>query len=156
MESLPADLGGAPPPVGSLLDAFDRATLKIAIAPPRIAFASSVSGQILGSDAVEIRYWRRQDRAYFRFSEAISALHAQGTRVFPVAGPESAEAAIVSTGFPEPTLVLDSLQAGEWDWSAMLKSLKMLYLGGVRVDWVGFDRDYARSKIEAPTYPFQR
>jgi acyl transferase domain-containing protein len=71
MESLPADPGGAPPPVGSLLDAFDRATLKIAIAPPRIAFASSVSGQILGSDAVEIRYWRRQNRASFRFSEAI-------------------------------------------------------------------------------------
>jgi hypothetical protein len=50
-------------------------------------------------------------------------------------------------------LVLDSLQAGESDWSARLKSLKILYLGGVRVDSVGFDRDYARSKIEAPTYP---
>jgi hypothetical protein len=53
-------------------------------------------------------------------------------------------------------LVLNSLPAGESDWSATLKSLETFYLGDVRVDWVGFDRDYARSKIEARTYPFQR
>jgi acyl transferase domain-containing protein len=156
MDSLPPGSGAPSLPVGSVLEAFDRATLKIAIAPPRIAFASSVGGEIMGSDAVEPQYWRRQVRASFRSSEAISVLHARGARVFLVAGPEWSEAATVSTAFPEPTLVLNSLQTGESDWSAMLKSLKTLYLAGVCVDWVGFDRDYARSKIEAPTYPFQR
>ena len=27
---------------------------------------------------------------------------------------------------------------------------------GVKVDWSGFDRDYPRSKVVLPTYPFQR
>ena len=157
MESLPADPGGAPPPVGSLLDAVDRATLKIAIAPPRIAFASSCQRSNLGlGRGRDPLLAAAGPRFLSGFLKPFSALHPQGTRVFLVAGPESAEAAIVSNSFPEPTFVLDSLPAGESDWSAMLKSLKMLYLGGVRVDSVGFDRDYARSKIEAPTYPFRR
>jgi acyl transferase domain-containing protein len=147
---------GAPPPVGSLLDAFDRATLKIAIAPPRIAFASVSAVKSWARTRSRSVIGGGRTALLSGFLKPFSALHPQGTRVFLVAGPESAEAAIVSNSFPEPTLVLDSLQAGESDWSAMLKSLKMLYLGGVRVDSVGFDRDYARSKIEAPTYPFRR
>ena len=38
----------------------------------------------------------------------------------------------------------------------MLWSLAKLYVQGVKVDWVGFDRDYQRQKVTLPTYLFQR
>jgi SAM-dependent methyltransferase len=38
----------------------------------------------------------------------------------------------------------------------MLESLGSLYQEGANVDWVGFDRDYQRRIVKAPTYPFQR
>jgi myxalamid-type polyketide synthase MxaB len=39
----------------------------------------------------------------------------------------------------------------------MLESLAELYVQGIRVDWLSFDRDYSRSKVSGlPTYPFQR
>src|SRR6185312_227359 len=41
-------------------------------------------------------------------------------------------------------------------WNEMLGSLAQLYARGVEIDWVTFDRDYARRKLSLPTYPFQR
>lgn len=42
------------------------------------------------------------------------------------------------------------------DWSGLCDRLAKLYVRGAAVDWVGFDRGYARHKIELPSYPFQR
>ncbi len=42
------------------------------------------------------------------------------------------------------------------DWQALLAALGRLYVSGVRVDWAGFDRDFPRSRLVLPTYPFQR
>jgi acyl transferase domain-containing protein len=42
------------------------------------------------------------------------------------------------------------------DWPTLLKNLARLYVSGVEVDWVGFDRDYRRYPLVLPTYPFQR
>lgn len=142
--------------VGPLLREFDRFVRTVPFGPSRIPFASSITGQIMGPDAFTRHYWLQQARASMRFSEAIGSLFARGARIFLAAGPELPVARIPAAEFPKRALVLSSLQAGKSDWSRMLETLKALYLEGVSVDWVGFDRDYARSKIEAPTYPFQR
>ena len=57
---------------------------------------------------------------------------------------------------PEGGLWLASMRAGRDDWDEMLASLSQLYVHGVEVDWVGFDHDYPRQKVNLPTYPFQR
>ena len=38
----------------------------------------------------------------------------------------------------------------------MLESLQALYVAGADIDWAGFDRDYPRTRVALPTYPFQR
>jgi acyl transferase domain-containing protein len=53
-------------------------------------------------------------------------------------------------------LWLPSLEADSLNWDRVLRSLGELYVRGAPVDWIGFDRDYARRRIQAPTYPFQR
>jgi acyl transferase domain-containing protein len=145
----------ASPRVEPWLGAFDPATRKATITPSSVLFASGVTGRIMAQGPLDRHYWQRHARAPVRFREAAVALHARGARVFLVAGPESPSAPILSD-VAESVLVLSSLRAVESDWLTMLNSLKRLYLTGAHVDWVGFDRDYTRSKIEAPTYPFQR
>ena len=51
---------------------------------------------------------------------------------------------------------MSTLRKGRGDWQQVLESLAELYVHGVEVDWVGFDRPYSRRKVELPTYPFQR
>ncbi|MEQ6356270.1 amino acid adenylation domain-containing protein [Lysinibacillus sp. M3] len=41
-------------------------------------------------------------------------------------------------------------------WRILLRMLGRLYTQGVKVDWKSFDRDFARMRVHAPTYPFQR
>jgi NADPH:quinone reductase-like Zn-dependent oxidoreductase/SAM-dependent methyltransferase/acyl carrier protein len=52
--------------------------------------------------------------------------------------------------------MLPSLRENKSDWQQMLSSLGELYVRGVEIDWVGFDRTYQRRKVILPTYPFQR
>ena len=51
---------------------------------------------------------------------------------------------------------LTCVEAGRGGWDGVLRSLGELYVRGAPVDWIRFDRDYARRRIQAPTYPFQR
>ncbi|MGF1479092.1 MAG: type I polyketide synthase [Cyanophyceae cyanobacterium] len=54
---------------------------------------------------------------------------------------------------PEIFTVSEYPQLG---WEQILESLAQLYVQGATIDWVAFDRDYARQKVVLPTYPFQR
>ncbi|RKZ75434.1 MAG: short-chain dehydrogenase, partial [Candidatus Parabeggiatoa sp. nov. 1] len=51
---------------------------------------------------------------------------------------------------------LVSLRQGQDDWQQLLHSLGSLYVRGAPIDWLGFDHDYPRQRVELPTYPFQR
>src|SRR5690606_18844513 len=57
---------------------------------------------------------------------------------------------------PEAITGLGSLRRGQGDWETILASLGELYVAGIDVDWVAFDRPYAPRRIVLPTYPFQR
>jgi acyl carrier protein len=51
---------------------------------------------------------------------------------------------------------LPSLRKGQSDWQVMLSSLASLYVRGVKVDWLGVEKDSSHSRLMLPTYPFQR
>jgi acyl transferase domain-containing protein/acyl carrier protein len=42
------------------------------------------------------------------------------------------------------------------DWQQLLENLGQLYIRGASINWSAFDKDYSRSKLALPTYPFQR
>lgn len=48
------------------------------------------------------------------------------------------------------------IRSGSTDWKGLLTILAQLYLKGVKVNWLGYDRDYHRRRLSLPTYPFQR
>jgi acyl transferase domain-containing protein/acyl carrier protein len=49
-----------------------------------------------------------------------------------------------------------TLSSDSEPWAAVLDRLASLYVTGVEIDWVAFDRGYDRRKIALPTYPFER
>ena len=62
------------------------------------------------------------------------------------------------TAIPEDTVTyyLPSLRESQDDWQQILATLSELYVRGVEVDWVEFNRGYQQRKVVLPTYPFQR
>src|SRR5207247_335988 len=124
----------------------------------RIALVSKRTGRLAGAEEVwSAGYWRRHAREAVCFGDGMVALREQGYRVFVEVGPSPTLLGMGRQCVPEGTGVwLPSLRNGREDWPQMLESLGRLYVEGVRVDWAGFDRDYARRKVALPTYPFER
>jgi acyl transferase domain-containing protein len=87
----------------------------------------------------------------------MESLRDLGCAVFLEASPKPQLLGMGSQCLPEDEGVwLPSLRPSCADWEQMLLSLGELYVRGAPIDWIGFDQDYARSRVILPTYPFQQ
>ncbi|MCX6046447.1 MAG: SDR family NAD(P)-dependent oxidoreductase, partial [Chloroflexi bacterium] len=151
-----------------VLDAFEAAVRQVPLALPRCGVVSSMTGQVVTRELTDPIYWRQHLRNTVRFDLGITTLHEQGIGIFLEIGPKPtllgmAEQSLDKEsgrqgdrGTSVPSLLLPSLREGHSDWQQLLTSLGILYGQGIQIDWVAFDRDYARRKVVLPTYPFQR
>jgi acyl transferase domain-containing protein/acyl carrier protein len=139
-----------------ILAPFEEAAAKVSYAPPRIALVSNVTGTLAGAEVTEPSYWRRQIREPVRFESGVETLVAAKCDVLIEVGPHPALMAGSESGPARERLWVPSLRRGRDDWTTLLTSVARLYAAGVPIDWVGFDRPYARRRLELPTYPWQR
>ncbi|HEY7509196.1 MAG TPA: beta-ketoacyl synthase N-terminal-like domain-containing protein, partial [Vicinamibacteria bacterium] len=144
------------PLMDPVLDAFERVAGGVAFAAPRRAIVSNLTGAVAREELTQAAYWRRHLREPVRFADGMAALHRLGCRTFLEIGPHPALLGPARACVPEGAAWLPSLRRGRDEWPQMLESLSELHVRGVEVDWAGFDRDYARRKVVAPRYPFQR
>ena len=144
------------PLLDPVLDEFEAIGRTVRYAPPQTALVSTLTGEMAdGNTPFTGSYWRRQARQPVRFSAALDCMYNQGIRHFVEVGPKPVLAGIGLEAYPE-TKWFASLTPGRPDWEQLLETLRALYLEGVAVNWAGFDGDYARARVHAPTYPFQR
>ena len=116
-----------------------------------------MTGRAIENEPVDAAYWRRHIRSTVRFAEGMSALAEQELQAMLEVGPTASLAGMGRRCLPDAgVLWLPSLRKGQEDWPTLLDSLSQLYLLGAKIDWQGFDRDYARHKLILPTYPFER
>lgn len=135
---------------------FQRVAAQIEYAAPRLTLISNVSGDVIRDGDLGAQYWCKHAREPVRFAEGMGALYRAGCDVFIEIGPQP-----VLLGMGRQCLVEDKLQwlptlRPKREWAQLLESLAALHVRGADLDWVGFDRDYARRKAALPTYPFQR
>ncbi len=117
-----------------ILEPLERAASRCRPAPPTIALALGLTGELLGSEPPGADYWRRQARSPVLFARALASLDAAlerirpgGPRVFLEIGPRP-----VLLGFARHALkregrtLLASLREGRGDWAAMLDALASL------------------------------
>ncbi len=145
------------PLMNPILDEFEIAARGVRHAPPRIGLVSNLTGAFVKPGQIDAQYWRRHVASPVRFGASMQGLYDQGYRVFVEIGPMPTLATMAKRFLSgEDVRWLASLRQGRSDWSQLLESLSVLYVGGVGVDWEGFDGDYSRRRVALPTYPFER
>jgi acyl transferase domain-containing protein len=146
------------PLIEPMLDAFEKAASQVQFKIPRLPLISNLTGKTLPPEYIpDANYWRRHTREPVRFMAGTNTLFEHGYELFLEISPKPILSRIGQKCQQEVTATwLPSLAPGKEDWQVLLESLSALYVQGVDVNWNGFDRDYSRSRLSLPTYPFQR
>ncbi|AOX00475.1 hypothetical protein BJP34_14335 [Moorena producens PAL-8-15-08-1] len=140
-----------------MLAEFETVAKQVTYSQPKIPLISNVTGQKVGDEITAPEYWVEHIRQPVRFAESMQTLHEQGYELFLEIGPKPILLGMGRQCVPDDVGVwLPSLRPGVEEWEQMLSSLGKLYVKGLKVDWSGFDKDYAAQKVALPTYPFQR
>ncbi|MFZ5894825.1 MAG: type I polyketide synthase [Myxococcota bacterium] len=137
---------------------FERVAARTPLSKPKIPLISNLTGQRVGAEIAQPKYWVDHVREPVRFSDAITAADREGCRIFLELGPHPT---LITMGqqclSPDVRRTwLPSVRKGADDWSDLLESLGTLYTQGVSVDWKAFDAGYRRTRVSIPHYPFQR
>jgi len=147
------------PLMDPMLEEFGRICAEVKYEKPKLTLISNVTGLPAGDEVCTPEYWRDHVRKPVAFVSGIGALVQDGARLFLEIGPkpvlngmaqqfvEQTDATWLAS-LPDPRQKLT-------DWEEMLGSLGALYVRGAAIDFKGFDRDYARRKVDLPTYRFQ-
>ncbi len=142
-----------------MLEEWETVANQISYNQPRIPVISNVTGTTADRNIATAKYWVAHVRQPVRFAQGMNTLHELGYEVFIEIGPKPVLLGMgreCLVGTKGQKLWLPSLRSGKPDWVQILESLGQLYIQGVKIDWLGFDRDYPRQKVVLPTYPWQR
>jgi len=146
-----------------VVEPFAAEVAKISLRPPKLPFASSVTGTwITPEQATDPLYWASHLREPVRFSDARRMLADEHPHaVLLEVGPGSTLSALAnhpafrSTGQKAISSlghVLD--ERGEMD--RVLEAIGSLWMEGVEVDWSAQWAGQKRNRVELPPYPFER
>jgi len=140
-----------------MLAEFEGVASEISYSQPAIGIISNITGARAKENIATAKYWINHVLKPVKFAQSIETLHEEGCDIFLEIGPKPILLGMGRQCLSEDVGTwLPSLRPGQSDWQEILQSLAQLYLQGVKVDWLGFDKDYLRQKVELPTYPFQR
>ncbi|MDY0812252.1 type I polyketide synthase [Kitasatospora purpeofusca] len=144
------------PLVEPVLEPLRVALEKVPFGAPAVPLLSNLTGGLWPWDRpLDTDYWLRHARQPVLFADGVRALYELGHRTFLEVGPAPTLLGLVGevlTG--DDVLMLPSLRPKYDDWEVLLGSLGRLYAEGAEVDWAGFDREYRRTRMPLPHYPF--
>ena len=145
------------PLMDPILDEFEQIAGQVHYDFPAIPIISNVTGQQhLPNTLSDARYWRKHIRMAVQFDMGMQTLAQHGCDLYLEMGPHPVLIGMGRRATPETkALWLPSLHRKQSDWDVLLSSVSQAWINGIGIDWRGFDRDYARSKVDVPTYPFQ-
>lgn len=145
------------PLITSVLAEFSAIANEVTYNQPQIPLISNVTGNLADEEMATAQYWINHVFGAVQFTKSMQTLHQLGYKVFLEIGSKPILLGMGRECQPaNEGMWLPSLLPGMDEWQVMLSSLGQLSVAGVKVDWSGFDRDYQRTKVVLPTYPFQR
>ncbi|MEH2042826.1 type I polyketide synthase [Nostoc sp.] len=128
--------------VKSQVEEFKKIAREVTYSQPQIPVVSHLTSEITTPE-----YWCQQIRQPVN-AASVDILAQQGYEIFLEIGSDRLS--------KTEKLSLLSLHPGKEDWQQLLESLGALYVHGAKVDWLAFDLDYSRQRLQLPTYPWQR
>ncbi|WP_280253385.1 type I polyketide synthase [Nocardia abscessus] len=139
-----------------ILDDLAVAAARATMTDPAIPLVSNLTGAPLRAGEFTPEYWARHARQPVRFAQGMRATAELGIDVFLEIGPQPTLSALGKRVLGHSARFVASLRRGRGDRETMMTALGHLYVGGVPVDWEQVHRPHNRSRVLAPTYPFQR
>ncbi|WP_460494733.1 type I polyketide synthase [Dactylosporangium cerinum] len=143
-----------------MLAEFERVVDGLSFNAPAVPMVSNVTGALAGDEVCTAEYWVRHVRAAVRFGDGVRCLHEQGVRVFVELGPGAALTAMVQENLPETAVERSVCVAGLRREGAEVESLLLAvaqaFTAGVGVRWPAVFAGVPATRVDLPTYAFQR
>ncbi|WP_239101860.1 phosphopantetheine-binding protein, partial [Microbispora amethystogenes] len=105
------------------------------------------------------QYWVGQVRGAVRFADAVTTLAAQGVTRFVELGPDAVLTAMAQQTLDEAAdsaVFTATMRAGRPEQGTVVAALGQLHTAGVPIDWQAFYADRGATRVDLPTYAFQR
>ncbi|WP_326835730.1 type I polyketide synthase [Amycolatopsis rhabdoformis] len=142
------------PLMDPMLDEFRAVVETLSFRPPRLAFVSTLTGEVATADELcSADYWVRHVRSAVRFADGVRALTDQGARKFLELGPDGTLTAMAAATLPEDAVAVSVLRKDRPEEEAAVTALGVLHVHGTAVDWAPLFR--GAHQVDLPTYAFQ-
>ena len=126
---------------------------------PQIKLLSNVTGDFIKDNQITADYWVEHILSAVNFAGCVTAIEQAGCDVYQELGPDGTLIGLAqqSVSFSQAQFVVSlSRDINARDWQSILNAIGQLYIQGVDIDWLEYDKPYLRQKVFLPTYPFQR
>lgn len=133
-----------------ILKTFTAIVQDVSLHPPRLPYLSNVTGGwVTAEQATDPHYWTTHLRETVRFSDGLSRLLSEPSRVLLEVGPGRSLSGFVKLHSRAAATTVSSVPN-------VLEAAGRLWLAGVNVDWSAFYAGEQRRRLHLPTYPFER
>ncbi|SCG75708.1 type I polyketide synthase [Micromonospora coxensis] len=142
-----------------MLAEFRAVLEKLTFSRPVLPIVSNVTGALADPDKIDtVDYWVRHVREAVRFADGITALRAAGVDTFLEIGPQSVLTAMTADALPADAgvLAVAAQRKDRTEVAGLLAGLAELHVAGVPVAWHTWFTDTGATRIDLPTYAFQR
>ncbi|MFE9181867.1 type I polyketide synthase [Micromonospora haikouensis] len=142
-----------------MLEKFRALVSRLTFSAPVLPLVSNVTGALADPDEVRgVDYWVRHVREAVRFADGVAALRAAGVDTFLEVGPQSVLTALTAEALPDggDVVAVAAQRRDRPEVAGLLAALAELHVHGVSVGWRSWFADTGASRVDLPTYAFQR
>lgn len=147
------------PQVEPMLEEFQKFANTIEYSIPLYPLVSNVTGTYYSKETpVDGKYWRDHVRQEVKFAQGSSLLISSGIETFLEIGPGTALLGLtrLQRSGDRKINCLPSMKKGRAEAGQVCDTLGALYVQGVAVSWMSYFQGKRTSRVETPSYPFQR
>ncbi|KUJ64166.1 hypothetical protein ACZ90_60575 [Streptomyces albus subsp. albus] len=147
------------PHMDGMLAEFRRVAQVLEYAPPRLPVVSNVTGRLATAEELcSPEYWVRHVRDEVRFLDGMRALAERGATTFVELGPDPVLTSMAQDCLPDTgnAVYVPALRTTRPEAQTLTLAVAQAHVRGKQADWSAPYAGTGATRVDLPTYPFQR